>query len=209
MASGRARDGAKLEEAFRRLEAGQARDAAFAFETILREDPTDGKAREGLETARGMIAEAERPQPAPQTETTASGRILIRHPHALEEAAHDLAAPPSPRQKWSRSALVLAWTVLIAAFGGGAALSFDSLLVSLTERPAPRPASEPPLALFAPPARDTRAIESAEGLIAQGDWKGALRVIDTIPATDPAYPRARELRAEAERLEPRAQGASE
>ena len=120
------------------------------------------------------------------------------NPEGVEGDPQRGSAPLSFR-RWSRGALVAGLTIATAAFGAGAALSFETLCVSLTARPVPR-GDFPPLANPPEPSRDSVALRSAEQLMGRGNWKGAVLIIDTISPEEPAYPLARELRAEAERL---------
>jgi hypothetical protein len=97
----------------------------------------------------------------------------------------------------SRAALVFVWMIAFMGLGAGAALSFESLCARLTQKPVPGRE----LAPLGPPeaSTDSLALRSAEQRMEQGDWRGAVRLIDTISPEEPSYPLARELRAQAER----------
>jgi hypothetical protein len=114
------------------------------------------------------------------------------------ELHKDGATAPPPFRRWFRFALVAGWAVATVAMGAGAALSFESLCVTLTERPTPR-GDLAPIPNPLEPSRDSLALRAASQLMGRGDWDGAVRVIDTISPEEPSYPLARQLRAQAER----------
>ena len=94
----------------------------------------------------------------------------------------------------SRRALVLLFTLTFVGLGAGAALSFNKLVLSLTETPAPSSQAFMPAGLEG----GELVLDSARRLMRAQDFQGALRLLDTIPPSELAYPMARDLRAQAE-----------
>jgi hypothetical protein len=94
----------------------------------------------------------------------------------------------------SRRAFATFWCLLVLALGGGVAFSWEPLLSSLVEAPAPS-ARQPASASRLPePTPGERALREARERVEHGELAEALRVLDAIGPQDAAYPFARQLR---------------
>jgi hypothetical protein len=170
---------ARLEEAARAADRGEAQQARSLLETVLEAGGDRDRALtllDRLDHRTGFIAAG----------STAE-------PRATESAG----VPPSPSSPWSRRALVGAWALAFGLLAAGVAASFERLVDHLASAPTPSSIlAEPPAPLALGPG--DRAVSQARQLLEEGDAAGALEVLDRIAPQEPAYPFARQLRSKAQ-----------
>jgi hypothetical protein len=124
---------------------------------------------------------------------------------------HLFEGTPSPREsrpseeklprsgtRWSRSALALAWASCFALVAAGLASSWERLVRGLVEPPVPALVAGPPLTQAPAPSPGERAVVEARRLAERGDAAAALALLDGISPDEPAYPFARQFRAQME-----------
>lgn len=98
----------------------------------------------------------------------------------------------------SRRLLLACFALLMGALLVTVAARFERILGRLAETPRPAMVVAPPVTTLAAPAPGEKALLEARSLLATGDTKQALRVLDGIPERDPHWPYARRLKSEAE-----------
>jgi len=106
-------------------------------------------------------------------------------------------AEPGPGHSWSRSAFVGTCVCAFAVLGATVASSWGAWMAGLARTPAPRSAALPPAVSRSAPAGGEHTVARARRLMEEGDTTGAIAVLDAVPLQDPAYPFARQLRAQA------------
>jgi hypothetical protein len=100
--------------------------------------------------------------------------------------------------RWSRRALALAWFSCFALLAAGVTSSWERLVRGLVEPPAPAPVAGPPATEAAAQSAGERAVVEARRLAEGGDAAAALALLDRIAPDEPAYPFARQFRAQVE-----------
>lgn len=98
----------------------------------------------------------------------------------------------------SRPLLLACFALLLGALLVTVAARFERILGRLAETPRPALAVAPPATTLAAPSPGETALLEARSLLATGNTRQALRVLDGIPERDPHWPYARRLKAEAE-----------
>jgi hypothetical protein len=122
----------------------------------------------------------------------------------LTEVASPLSTAPTGasrsgrRSGLPRTALVVGWAAILAVLLSTVLARWERIVDRLTSAPLPASAPAPPVSSLPPTSPGEAALQEARRLLSTGETKGALRVLDRIPAEDPAYPYARRVRAEAE-----------
>jgi hypothetical protein len=124
--------------------------------------------------------------------------------------AGEESPPPAPAvaalpRSRSRAVFAIACTAVFAALTGGIAASWDGLLDRLSRAPAPRSGPGPTVA---GETGASNVVGRARRLLAAGHAPAAIALLDSVSPADPAWPLARQLRAQAEdvtrgRAEPR------
>jgi hypothetical protein len=112
-----------------------------------------------------------------------------------------MAASPISRGSavsWSRRAFAAAATIVLVVLGAGVFSSWDRLLFGLTRPPAPR--ADSAAAWPAPATGGERALAEARRLLDAGDAAAALAALDRVGPQEAAYPFARQLRQQAQRV---------
>jgi hypothetical protein len=171
----------RLGEARRALECGDHAAARAFLEAVIAEGGDRHEAHALLDRLDQRGGRLERAEP----------------PSGAAEAPSALAPPP--RVSWSRRAFAAAWTVALLVLGAGLFSSWDRLLVGLTRPPASHAHADD--ADWRPPVtRGDRALAQARRLMDSGNAAAALAVLDRVGADEPAYPFARQLRQQAERV---------
>jgi hypothetical protein len=116
----------------------------------------------------------------------------------LREPLKGVSPLPRPGAGWSRPALLLAWACALALLGAGVASSWERMVRNLVEPPAPAPVAWPPVTLAPAQSPGEKAVVEARRLAERGDAAAALVLLDRIPPDEPAYPFARQFRAQVE-----------
>lgn len=169
----------RLDQARRALEKGDLAVARAALEAVI----ADGGDRDHAAALLDRL--------------DARGGLIDRAPVTPTEAASGEVVRPSA-VSWSRRAFAAASAIVLAVLGAGVFSSWDRLLFGLTRPPSPR--SDTAAAWPAPPAGGERALAEARRLIDAGDAAAALAALDRVGPQEPAYPFARQLRQQAERV---------
>lgn len=171
---------ADLDEAGRAMDTGEHARARNLLERVLSRGGDRDRARALLDRLD------------PRSGSVAAIGPLVR-PHASDARARP--ASPAP---WSRGAFVAASALLFAALAAGVGASWERLLVRLARTPSPTSLLGAPETLVPVPTPGERAVAEARRLMQEGDWPAALAVLDGVPADEPAYPFARQLRSHAQ-----------
>lgn len=204
------------------MAAGRGREASLRFSRILLGDPTNPRAREGEVAARALLAEEERVAAlkvheahlAPdsrQVGEAEGGDRAISSPHR-PGALGGLEGGPRPVSEGSpgrsalaprvggstRMLLVLGWGAALAVVLGLVATSWERIVGDLARTPRPVSQPAPPATSLREPTTAEAALAQARLLLAAGDARSALRLLEQIPTQDPNWPFARQVRAEAE-----------
>ena len=125
------------------------------------------------------------------------GRLFGDAPPPLEPGATERTRPGAG-PGWSRRALVVGWCGAFALVSAGVASSWERLVLGLVEPPVPAQLAGPPVTEAPAPSVGERAVAEARRLAEAGDAAGALAVLDDISPDEPAYPFARQFRAQVE-----------
>jgi FimV-like protein len=123
------------------------------------------------------------------------GRLFVGA-RSLRASQPSEAQLPRSGGRWSRSALALAWASCFALVAAGLASSWERLVRGLVEPPAPALVAGPPLTQAPAPSAGERAVVEARRLAEHGDAAAALALLDGISPDEPAYPFARQFRAQ-------------
>ena len=123
------------------------------------------------------------------------GRLFEGAPSPREPEPRE-ALPQGSGARWSRSALVVAWASCFALVAAGLASSWERLVRALVEPPAPALVAGPPVTQAPAPSAGERAVVEARRLAERGDAAAALALLDGISPDEPAYPFARQFRAQ-------------
>ena len=179
----------RLEEARRAAARGDAPAARRLLEEVVASGGDRDRAHVLLDRIDAREGRLEPPQ--------ASGDGAILDPGPLR----------SERRAWSRPAFADACLNVYAVMAGGIASTWDGLMARLAEPPAPRTAPAGPTSAPTGPAVPAltpgeRALAEARRRMEAGDAAGALTILDAISPQEPAYPLARRLRSEAQRVLP-------
>lgn len=123
---------------------------------------------------------------------------IFRESEPSDTPTHESAAHRASRR---RSAFALACALTFVGLGAGVGVLWERAMMRLAAPPVPR--------MTAPPAPGAAATVMSDGTIAEarrlldaGDAAGAVAVLDRVQPAEPAYPFARQLRAQAERALP-------
>jgi hypothetical protein len=111
------------------------------------------------------------------------------------------AARPSRSGRGSgipRAVLVAGWAAVLGALLSAVLTRWERIVGRLMSTPRPISAPAPPVTVLSPSPPGEAALLEARRLLSRGEARGALLLLDRIPARDPAYPYARRVRAEAE-----------
>lgn len=170
---------ASLDEARLAIDAGDVARARLLLEDVVEKGGN-------RDTARSLLDRLDRRE----------GR-LFEGAAASPEAEPAEPAPPRSGARWSRRVLVGAWVTAFALLAAGVASSWERLVLVLVEPPTPAPVAGPPVT-EAPASAGEKAFVEARRLAESGDAAAALAVLDRITPDEPAYPFARQFRAQVE-----------
>lgn len=171
---------AALDEARRAIDAGEVTRARLLLGDVVEKGGN-------RDTARALLDRLDRRE----------GRLFEGAPASRQAEPSELVLPRSG-VRWSRRALVAAWVFAFALLAAGVASSWERLLLGLVEPPTPAPLAGPPVTEAASPSLGEKAVVEARRLAERGDAAAALAVLDRISPEEPAYPFARQFRAQVE-----------
>jgi hypothetical protein len=183
---------------------GLASARAAVTESERRSDERFDHAREAVE--KGDLATARAALEAVIAEGgDRDGAVVLLD--RLDDRAGRLGLPGSPdlpesgapagrpgTVSWSRRAFAAAWTAVLVLIGATLVSSWDRLVFGLARPPAPR--TEAAEGWSAPAIGGERAVATARRLLDAGEPAAALAVLDRVAPQEPAYPFARQLRAQ-------------
>jgi hypothetical protein len=176
---------ARLAEAETALTRGDTGEARLIVEGLSTRSAGDGRVQDLRDRLDGR-----------------AGRVSREEAGPFPWPAESLPPPAASRRRgaWSRLAVAAGWAAGFGLLATGVATSWESLVVRLERTPMPQAGAGAPVTAVPQTPRGERLLVDARRLLDAGDAAAALMALDQVAPEEPAYPLARKLRDEAERL---------